>query len=263
MNYEIPTNNDPGGIPCSLHGGEKGFNNVIWRGSILNDQTVEFLYNSKDGEEGFPDNLKVKVTYTLNEENELIWEATATTDAPTIVNMVHHSYWNLSGNPKQPILDHILKLNASSYLPTNKGLIPTGDISPVGGTPMDFTEPQKIGERINDDFEPLKLGAGYDHSWVLNDNDEGKVQFAAHVKDPISGRTMEVFTNQPGIQFYTSNFLDGSITGKENVAYQRRTAFCLETQRFPDSPNQPNFPSCLLVPGETYKHTLVHKFSWD
>lgn len=263
--YQLATNNNPGGIPCSLHGGSKGFNQVIWKGSILNDNNaVEFSYTSIDGEEGYPGNVEVKVIYTLTEENELIWEAIASTDAPTVVNLVHHSYWNLSGNPKQSILDHLLQIKASSYLPTNIGLIPTGDIATVNNTPMDFTKPRLIGERIEDDFEAIKLGAGYDHCWVLDDNnnEEENLNFAAQVEHPQSGRCMTIFTNQKGIQFYTSNFLDGSVLGKNGVAYPRRSALCLETQMFPNSPNQPDFPSCLLVPGQVYKHTLVHKFSF-
>ncbi len=257
--YSLATNNDPGGIPCALHGGIKGFDKVLWTGRPTPDNGVEFSYVSENGEEGFPGKLSVKVTYTLTDDNELKWQAEATTDAPTIVNMVHHTYWNLSGDPTTSINDHVLTLNARHFLPTNAGLIPTGEIAPVTGTPMDFTQPTVIGERVEADFEPLKFGGGYDHCWVL-EKGEG-VRLAARVKDPKSGRVMELFTDQPAVQFYGANFLDGSLTGKNGVAYTGRTAFCLETEGFPDAPNQPSFPSCVLRPGETYRHVMIHKFS--
>lgn len=257
--YSLATNNDPGGIPCHLHGGIKGFDKVLWSGKVTPDQEVELTYVSKDGEEGYPGTLTVKVTYSLTAENELKWEAKATTDAPTILNLVHHSYWNLSGDPKTPITDHILTLNAESFLPTDIGLIPTGKIAPVAGTPLDFTKPTVIGERIDADFEALKFGGGYDHAWVLP-KAEG-VQLAARLEDPKTGRVMEVSANQPAIQFYSGNFLDGTETGKGGVVYAKRTALCLETEGFPDAPNQPSFPSAVLRPGETYQHTMIHKFS--
>jgi aldose 1-epimerase len=257
-NYTLATNNDPGGIPCHLHGGLKGFDKVLWSGKIVANG-VEFSYTAKDGEEGYPGNLAVKVTYTLTDDNELKWEARATTDAPTILNLVHHTYWNLLGDPTKSINDHVLTLEADGYLSTNIGLIPTGKIEPVAGTPMDFTKPTVIGDRIDADFEALKFGAGYDHAWVLK---MGKgVRLAARLKDPKSGRVMEVSSNQTAIQFYGGNFLDGSATGKGGVAYARRTALCLETEGFPDAPNHPSFPAPVLRPGETYKHTMVHKFS--
>lgn len=257
--HELVTNNEPGGIPCHLHGGKVGFDKVLWTGRAIDDHTVEFRYTSADGEEGYPGTLQLKVAYSLNENNELKWEATATTDAPTVVNLVHHSYWNLSGDPSTSILDHELTLNAEHYLPTNAGLIPTGEIAPVTGTPMDFTQPHAIGERIDADFEALQFGAGYDHCWVI-EKGEG-VRPAARLVDPSSGRVMEVLTNQPGVQCYVGNFLDGSVAGKGGVAYQRRTALCLETQNFPDAPNQPDFPSPVLRPGETYRHVMIHRFS--
>lgn len=257
--YELATNNEPGGIPCHLHGGREGFHRKLWSGRILDDHTVEFRYTSQDGEEGYPGTLQVKVTYSLNEDNELKWEATATTDAPTVLNLVHHSYWNLSGDPTTSILDHELTLHALHYLPTNAGLIPTGEIAPVAGTPMDFTQPHAIGERIEADFEALAYGAGYDHCWVI-EGPEG-VRPAARLHDPQSGRVMEVLTNQPGVQCYVGNFLDGSVVGKGGVAYPRRSALCLETQHFPDAPNQPDFPSPVLRPGETYHHVMIHRFS--
>jgi len=259
--YSLATNNDPGDppIPCHLHGGKKGFDKVLWSGKALDPDSVELRYTSADGEEGYPGTLDVKVTYTLTDDNELIWKAEATTDAPTVLNLVHHSYWNLSGDPTTSINDHELMLAADKYLPTNSGLIPTGELAPVAGTPMDFTKPTAIGARVDEEFEALKLGGGYDHCWVLRDGDG--VRLAARLKDPQTGRVMELSTDQPGIQFYGGNFLDGSVAGKGGVKYELRTALCLETEKFPDGPNQPSFPTTVLKPGETYSHTMVHKFS--
>ena len=257
--YKLATNNEPGGIPCALHGGLKGFDKVVWAGKAVGDDAVEFSYTAKDGEEGYPGNLSVKVTYSLDDANELKWQAVATTDAPTIVNVVQHAYWNLSGDPTTTINDHVLTLNADSYLPTNAGLIPTGEIAPVAGTPMDFTKPIAIGDRVKDEFEALKLAGGYDHAWVVKKGDGMRLD--ARVKDPKSGRVLEISSNQPAIQFYGGNFLDGTSVGKKGVAYAFRTAFALETEGFPDSPNQPKFPSPVLRPGETYKHSMVFKFS--
>jgi aldose 1-epimerase len=259
--YTLATNNDPGGIPCHLHGGIKGFDKVLWKGEPLlkkGAQGVAFTHVSKDGEEGYPGTLKTKVTYWLTDANELIWEAEATTDKPTIINLAHHTYWNLTGDPTKSINDHELMLVADTYLPTDAGLIPTGEKARVDGTPMDFRTPMRVGARVDADFEALKFGGGYDHCWVLRD---GKgVRLAAVVKDPASGRVMEVFTDKPGIQFYGGNFLDGSVTGKGGVKYARRTGLCLETENFPDAPNQPEFPSAVLRPGETYRHTMIHRF---
>ena len=257
--YSLATNNDPGGIPCALHGGLKGFDKVLWSGRPTADNAVEFTYVSNDGEEGFPGTLVTKVTYTLTDDNELKWEVNATTDSPTVLNIVHHSYWNLSGDPATSINDHVLMLTAPYYLPTDAGLIPTGEIAPVANTPLDFTTPTAIGERVEADFEALKFGGGYDHCWVMEKQDG--VRLAARVRDPKSGRVMEVSTDQPAVQFYGANFLDGSSVGKNGVAYARRTALCLETEGFPDAPNQPAFPSCVLRPGETYSHVMIHKFS--
>ncbi len=256
--YNLANNNDPGGIPCHLHGGVKGFDKVLWSGKTVGENGVEFTYLSKDGEEGYPGNLSVKVTYSLNDDNELKWEAHATTDAPTVINLVHHSYWNLSGDPSRTINDHQLTLNASTYLPTDAGLIPTGQLSEVAGTPMDFTKPTTIGERLEADFEALKFGGGYDHAWVLEKGDG--LRLAARLKDPKSGRVMEISTDQPAIQFYGGNFLDGTVAGKGGVKYAHRTALCLETENFPDAPNQPSFPSAVLRPYKTYSHTMVHRF---
>jgi aldose 1-epimerase len=257
--FKLAKNNDPGGVPCHLHGGIVGFDKVLWTGKPVGEDAVEFTYLSKDGEEGYPGNLTVKVTYTLNDDNELSWVAQATTDAPTILNMVHHSYWNLSGDPAASINDHQLTLLAPSYLPTNAGLIPTGEVAPVSGTPMDFTKPMRIGERVDADFEALDFGGGYDHCWVLEKG--SGVRKAAKLKHPETGRVMEISTDQPAIQFYGGNFLDGTVAGKGGVKYAKRSALCLETQNFPDAPNQPSFPSAVLRPGATYSHTMIHKFS--
>ncbi|MEI6676714.1 MAG: aldose epimerase family protein [Verrucomicrobiota bacterium] len=256
--HALATNNAPGGIPCHLHGGNTGFDKVLWAGTPKGGQAVELVYQSKAGEEGYPGNLSVKVTYTLTDDDELIWQAEATTDAPTPVNLVHHSYWNLSGDPTTSILDHVLMLAADHYLPTDPGLIPTGTLAPVAGTPMDFTTPTAIGARIEAEFEALQYGAGYDHCWVLQP--ATGIRLAARLTDPKSGRVMEIATNQPAIQVYAANFLDGITPGKHGVPYARRSALCLETEGFPDAPNQPAFPSAILHPGQTYQHTLVHKF---
>lgn len=257
--FSLVTNNSPGGIPCHLHGGLRGFDKVLWSGKITPENKVEFTYISADGEEGYPGTLTIQVTYTLTTENELKWEASATTDAATIINLVHHSYWNLSGDPTTSIRDHILTLKAEAYLPTDAGLIPTGEINPVAGTPMDFTRPSVIGERIDADFEALEFGGGYDHAWVL-DQSEG-VRLAARLADPKSGRVMEVFTDQPAVQFYAGNFLDETAIGKGGIPYAKRTALCLETEGFPDAPNQPSFPAAILRLGGIYKHTMIHQFS--
>ena len=257
--YTLATNNAPGGIPCHLHGGIRGFDKVLWHTEAVSPNSVTFSYVSVAGEEGYPGTLTARITYTLTDANELVWHAEATTDAPTIVNLVNHTYWNLSGDPTSTILDHVLTLAADAYLPTDAGLIPTGKIAPVAGTPLDFTLPTAIGERIEADFEALKFGAGYVHCWVLREG--AGVCLAACVHDPKSGRVMEVLTDQPAVQFYAANFLDGITPGKGGVCYARRSALCLETEGFPDSPNHPEFPSPVLRPGETYRHTLVHRFS--
>jgi aldose 1-epimerase len=261
--YTLATNNSPGGIPCHLHGGLKGFDKVLWTGAPVRKagaRGVALAYTSKDGEEGYPGTLQVKITYWLTDANELVWEAEATTDKPTVINLAHHTYWNLSGDPTKPITGETLMLAADAYLPTDAGLIPTGVLAPVAGTPMDFRTPTPVGARINDAFEALKLGGGYDHCWVLRKGPG--VRLAAVVKDLSSGRTMEVLTDQPGVQFYTGNFLDGSATGKNGVKYQFRTGLCLETEGFPDAPNHPDFPSAVLRPGETYHHTMVCRFKY-
>ncbi len=264
MEYPLVTNNDPGGIPCALHGGTKGFDKVLWKGESFENETdrgVKLTYVSADGEEGYPGTLTTVVTYTLTDNDELIWEANATTDASTVLNVVHHSYWNLSGDATTSINDHELTLYADHYLPTDAGLIPTGEVAPVAETPMDFTTSHVIGARVEEDFEALKLGAGYDHAWVLSGEKDGDLTRAARLKDPETGRVMTISTNQPAIQFYGGNFLDGTVTGKGEVVYEHRTALCLETENYPDAPNNPDAPSAVLQPGETYYHKMVHAFS--
>jgi aldose 1-epimerase len=261
--YTLATNNAPGGMPCHLHGGKVGFDKRHWRGEIVerpDGQAVAFTYVSAAGEEGYPGTLTTVVTYCLTPRNELEVEVHATTDAPTIVNLAHHAYWNLSGDATRPITDHELMLAADEMLPVDAGLIPTGRTAPVRGTPFDFTTPRRIGDRIDAADEQVKLGNGYDHCWVLRDGDRERLP-AAVAYEPESGRVLEVFTNQPGLQFYSGNFLDGSARGKGGVPYRFRTGFCLETQKFPDSPNQPSFPSTVLRPGDVYRHTLTWRFS--
>lgn len=258
--YTLATNNDPGGIKCHLHGGNVGFNKRMWKAEPSEGKNaVSFTYVSPDKEEGYPGTLTTKVTYTLTEANELKWEVEATTDAPTVLNIVHHSYWNLSDDQNSSINDHILTLNADKYLPTDAGLIPTGKQDAVANTPMDFTKPTPIGQRVDANFEALKLGGGYDHAWVLKPG--SGIKLAARLKDPKSGRVLEISTDKPAVQFYGGNFLDGTVAGKKGVKYAHRTACCLETENFPDAPNHPEFPSAVLKPGETYKHVMIHKFS--
>jgi aldose 1-epimerase len=258
--YTLPKNDGPN----TLHGGTKRtFDRVLWDGEALrkNDKFgVAFTYLSKDGEEGFPGNLKVKVTYTLNDANELTIDYEATTDKATPINVSQHSYFNLAGEGNGDILNHEATINADRFTVVNANLIPTGELRPVKGTPFDFTSPRKIGERIDDKYDQIALGHGYDHNFVINRKGPGMV-LAARVYDPASGRVLEVSTTQPGLQFYTGNFLDGTVTGKQGHVYKRRYAFCLETQHFPDSPNHPDFPSAILRPGETFREKTVFKFS--
>ena len=251
--YTLATNNGEN----HLHGGIKGFHKVLWDAQPVETGDavgVRFTYLSKDGEEGYPGNLKVAALYSLTRDNEFKAEFSATTDKPTIVNLAHHSYWNLAGPAAGDILDHVLTINADRYTPVDAGLIPTGELAAVKGTPLDFTTPTPIGKRI------VQLDGGYDHNFVLNQGDEA-LTLAARVADPKSGRVMEIHTDQPGMQFYSGNFLDGSVTGKGGVVYGKHFGLCLETQHFPDSPNKPNFPTVVLRPGETYRHTMVHKFT--
>jgi aldose 1-epimerase len=243
----------------TLHGGRRGFDKVLWTGAKVDDQMVEFKYLSKDGEEGFPGNLNVSVRYSLNDANEMKIEYTATTDKPTVVNLTNHSYWNLAGAGSGDVLNHELMINADRYTPGDQGLIPTGDIVPVDATPFDFRQPHRIGERIDADNAQLRAGGGYDHNFVLNRTGDG-LSIAATVHDPKTGRVLTIQTTEPAIQFYSGNGL-GNIRGKNGVTYPRRSAFCLEPQHFPDSPNHPDFPSTTLRPGETFHSTSVYQFS--
>jgi aldose 1-epimerase len=243
-----------------LHGGLKGFDKMVWQADSFRTPTAVGLklnYLSADGEEGYPGNLSVTVTYSLSQQNALKINYQATTDAPTVLNLTNHAYFNLAG--KGDILDHVLMLNANAFTPTDAEQIPTGEIRKVDGTPLDFRTPTAIGARIETDDEALKFGLGYDHNWVVKGR-IGQLRLAAAVTEPSSGRKMEVLTTQPGIQLYTGNVLDGRAQGKGRI-YSKRTGFCLETQHFPDGPNQPNFPSTALNPGEVYDETTVFRFS--
>jgi len=258
--YSLATNNGNN----HLHGGPNGFNNVVWDVAEYenNDKQhfIKFKYLSKDGEEGYPGNLTVYVQYTFTDENELIIDYDATCDKNTIINLTHHTFFNLKDAGKSHILEHELKIFADSYTPVNNELIPTGQILKVKGTPFDFTEITSIGKRINEDNAQLEYGKGYDHNWVLNKTPDS-LGLVAIIHEPVSGRKMEVFTTEPGLQFYSGNFLDGSDVGEDSTKYNHRTAFCLETQHFPDSPNHKNFPSTVLPAGKTYKQKTIYKFS--
>ena len=257
--YTLPKNDGPN----TLHGGIVGLNKKVWKARELssNDSTLEMAYLSPDGEEGFPGNLSVKVVFTLPaDRNELKIEYTASTDRDTVLNLTNHSYFNLAGEGSGDILDHVLTLHAKQFTPVDKTLIPTGERRDVGGTPLDFNSPTVIGKRINNDYEQLVVGKGYDHNWVLATGSGKTLTIAAQAYDPKSGRTLEVATSQPGVQFYSGNFLDGS-QGKGGKRYPVRSAFCLETQHFPDSPNHPNFPSTLLKPGAVFHSETVFRFS--
>jgi len=248
--YQLATNDGEN----HLHGGNEGFDKKLWDAEVNEEEnSVTLSYLSPDGEEGYPGNLDVDVTYTLTEENELQIDYRATTDKATVVNLTNHSYFNLSGDPSQGILDHLLTIHADRYTPVDEGLIPTGELAPVDGTAFDFTDPETVGARIE------SIPPGYDHNYVLNDPNSGIRKIAA-LEHEESGRIMEVYTDQPGVQLYTGNFLDGSITGHHGVPIEQYAALCLETQTFPDSPNKPDFPSPVLNPGETYETTTVYQF---
>jgi aldose 1-epimerase len=252
--YQLTINNGEN----HLHGGKIGFNKVLWEAEVLNDldiPAIRFTYVSRDGEEGYPGTVILKVTYALTDSNELRIDYEGVTDKPTILNPTQHSYFNLSGKFADTILGHSLIIEADKFTPT-------AELASVESTPLDFRQPRTIGERIDDPFDQLVLGQGYDHNWVLKDyTGDGEIHKAAQLYDPSSGRLMTVFTDQPGIQFYSGNFLDGSAIGKNGIAYGHRTGLCLETQVFPDSPNKPDFPSAFLKPGQVYRQTTIYQFS--
>jgi aldose 1-epimerase len=257
--YHLATNNGPN----SLHGGVRGFDKVLWTGEQFQTDSgsgVTLRYTSKDGEEGFPGTLVARVTYTLTPRDELIVDYEATSDKATPVNLSQHTYWNLHGSAGGEILDHVLTLNASAFTPVDSTLIPTGAIAPVAGTPFDFRTATAVGARIAQENTQLRFGRGYDHNWVLDRSGSGLVH-AARLVEPSSGRTLDVSTTEPGVQFYSGNFLDGTVRGKAGRLYAYRSGLCLETQHFPDSPNHPNFPSTILRPGATYRSRTVYTFS--
>ena len=259
VEYQLAQNNDSN----ALHGGRRGFDKVAWQAEKVDASdgpALKLTYTSKDGEEDYPGTLRCTVTYTLTNKNELKIEYAAETDKPTFVNLTHHSYFNLKDAGVSDILGHELMLKAGKFTPIDKGLIPTGELKPVAGTPFDFNKPTAIGARVENDDEQLKFGKGYDHNWVL-DRQGKDLELVASLYEPTSGRFMEVLTTEPGLQFYCGNFLDGTNIGKGGIAYQHRTGLCLETQHFPDSPNHSDFPTTELKPGDKYTQTTVYRFS--
>jgi len=259
VEYKLAVNNGEN----HLHGGIKGFDKVVWTGKEMKTKAgpaLALTYLSKDGEEGYPGNLTTRVVYTLTNNNELKIDYTATTDKDTVTNLTHHSYFNLAGEGNGDILNTRVTINGSRFVPTDAGSIPLGALRKVSGTPFDFLTAHAIGERINQDDEQLKFGSGYDHTWVINGR-PGAMRLAATAYEPASGRVMQVWTTEPGMQFYTGNFLDGTLTGKAGKLYPRRSGFCFETQHYPDSPNQPSFPTTTLKKGATYKSTTIYRFS--
>jgi aldose 1-epimerase len=256
--YHLTVNNKEN----HLHGGTKGFSKVLWNGEIISGEEGEALkltYKSLDGEEGYPGNLDASVIYKLTDDNDLRIDYLAVTDKPTIINLSNHSYFNLKGEGNGTVLDHMLEINAQRFTPVDSGMIPTGDVRDVKNTPMDFTKPIAIGSQINQKDEQLAFGLGYDHNWVLDTNGNLST-LAACVKEPTSGRVMEIFTTQPGMQFYSGNFLHGNVKGKTGKAYEYRSAIVLEPQHFPDSPNHSQFPSTVLRPGEAFKQSVIYRF---
>lgn len=256
VTYQLPLNNNG----QTLHGGLTGLDMVAWNVDEVTDNEIKMSCVSPDGTDGFPGNLTVRMTYTLTPQNEFKIHYEATTDKPTVVNLSHHGLFNLKGEGNGTILDHMVTLNASHITPVDSVLIPTGEIAPVEGTPFDFRTPHAIGERIDADNQQLKNARGYDHNWVVDRKTANEVEWVATVEEPASGRVMEVWSDQPGVQFYTGNFFNGKVTGKYGRTQNFREALALETQKFPDSPNHPNFPSTRLNPGETYTQTCIYKF---
>ncbi|WP_372629474.1 aldose epimerase family protein [Cohnella sp.] len=257
--YRLSVNDGPN----TLHGGMRGFDKQVWRAEeVWRDGVVglSLRYLSRDGEEGFPGNVDATVVYTLTDGNELRIDYAATSDKPTVVNLTQHNYYNLSGAGKGNILGHIVAIHSDRYTPVRPGLIPTGEVLGVAGTPLDFRQPTPVGARIHSDDPQMRLAGGYDFNYVIRHGAQSG-GFAASVYDPVSGRSMEVYTTQPAVQFYTGNSLDGSVIGKEGIAYERYAGLTLETQHYPDSPNRPQFPSTVLVPGQLYRHASVYKFS--
>jgi aldose 1-epimerase len=257
VTYSLATNN----YPNALHGGIKGFDKRVWSALArvtAEGPTLELHYVSKDGEEGYPGTLDVTAVYMLTKDNALRLEYKATTDKDTVLNLTQHSYFNLAG--KGDILSHVVQMPADRYTPVDSTLIPTGQLQPVDGTPFDFRTPTAIGARIQQDNEQLRFGKGYDHNWVFQKN-IGDLTILARVTEPSSGRLLEVLSTEPGLQFYSGNFLDGTLRGKGGWTYQFRNGFCMEPQHYPDSPNHPNFPSVVLKPGQVYRNTIIYRFS--
>lgn len=260
--YQLPVNNGPN----SLHGGLVGFDKHVWDATEIHSGSsvgLKLTFTSPDGDQGYPGTLETEVEYLLTDDNAIRMEYHATTDAPTIVNLTNHAYWNLAGEGSGTIYDHNLTLDADAYTPVDSTLIPTGAIDPVAGTPMDFTDSTPIGERIRNSFEQLVIGQGYDHNYVLNrpSPEDETLILAAHVQEPTSHRILDIWTTEPGIQFYSGNFLDGTLVGTSGRTYRQSDGFALETQHYPDSPNQPSFPSTVLRPGEEFESTTIYKFS--
>lgn len=255
--YQLPLNDGSN----SLHGGEKGFDKVLWTATPVDGEEpqLKLNYTAKDGEQGYPGNLAITVVYTLQKDNALKIDYSATTDKETVINLTNHAYFNLDGSTAGQILDHVLTLNADRYLPVNETLIPTGELRPVNGTVFDFTKPTRVGDGIDNADQQIQFGKGYDHCWIFADS-SNTLKSVAKVQGPKSGREMEVLTTEPAIQFYAGNFMTGEYKGKGDLSFGYRTGFCLETQHYPDAPNQPAFPSTALKPGETYKTTTIYKF---
>jgi aldose 1-epimerase len=259
IEYKLETNDGPN----TLHGGRHGLDKVVWQAETLDGEALVLRYLSPDGQEGFPGNLAVEVTYRLGAANELRIDYTAKTDKPTVVNLTNHSYFNLAGEGSGDVLNHVVSIDADHFVPTDASQIPTGEIRPVAGTPFDFTQPKAVGERIRMADDQLLIARGYDHNWVLRGPAGDAVRHAARAFDPRSGRILDVLTDAPGLQFYTGNSLTGALAGPAGKAYRQSDGLCFEAQRFPDAPNQPGFPSAVLRPGERFRSTTIFRFSTD